>query len=158
MKKLLLMALMVSSSFADMYVVNYASTTTADTSTKKSFVSPQRSITGVCWAKAEQTYVVPSKHKLKGKNVKVTIIGYTDNVEASSRKSRFNQKLALSRAKVVKNFIVRYFGVKVSDITVSGKPLCCYVTSIVSLILNELYLFHIILSCIYIKVILCAIW
>lgn len=68
-------------------------------------------------------------HKLKGENVKVTIIGYTDNVEAFSRKSRFNQKLALSRAKVVKNFIVRHFGIKASDITISGKPLCCYVTS-----------------------------
>lgn len=68
-------------------------------------------------------------HKLKNENVKVTIIGYTDNVEASNRNSRFNQKLALSRAKVVKNFIVRHFGVKASDITISGKPLCCYVTS-----------------------------
>lgn len=61
MKKLLVMVLMVSSSFADMSIVNYASTTTADTSIKKSFVTPQRNISRICWAKAEQTYGVPSK-------------------------------------------------------------------------------------------------
>lgn len=67
--------------------------------------------------------------KLKGKHLKIVITGYTDNVEATKKNSSFNQKLSIERAEAVKRFIVKHFGVNGSDITVSGKPLCCYITS-----------------------------
>ncbi len=62
-------------------------------------------------------------------DVKVEIIGYTDNVEAISRRSRANQKLALERAEVVKNLLIKKYGVTANKITVQGKPLCCYVAT-----------------------------
>lgn len=62
-------------------------------------------------------------------DVHVAIIGYTDNVEAISSKSRANQKLALERAMVVKNLLVKKYGVNANKITVEGKPLCCYVAN-----------------------------
>lgn len=66
---------------------------------------------------------------LKGEHIKVEIIGYTDNIEAANRKSGFNQKLSIERAEAVKKFLIKHFGVNGADITVSGKPLCCYITS-----------------------------
>lgn len=62
-------------------------------------------------------------------DVKVAIIGYTDNVEAISHKSRANQKLALERATVVKNLLIKKYGVSATTITVHGNPLCCYVAT-----------------------------
>lgn len=67
--------------------------------------------------------------KLKGQHFRVSVIGYTDNVEAANRKSTFNNKLSMMRAESVKKFLIKHFGINGADISVSGKPLCCYVTS-----------------------------
>ncbi len=62
-------------------------------------------------------------------NTKVTIIGYTDNVEAVSKKSNANMRLALARAQVVKSFLIRKYKLVPANITIEAKPLCCYVAS-----------------------------
>lgn len=62
-------------------------------------------------------------------NTKIIIIGYTDNVEAISKKSNANAKLALARAQVVKSFLIRKYKVLPANITIEAKPLCCYVAS-----------------------------
>ncbi len=62
-------------------------------------------------------------------DVRVAIIGYTDNVEAITSKSHANQKLALERAMVVKNLLIKKYGISANKITVQGKPLCCYVAT-----------------------------
>lgn len=62
-------------------------------------------------------------------NIEITIIGYTDNVEAVSKKSNANMKLALARAQVVKSFLIRKYKLVPANITIKAKPLCCYVAS-----------------------------
>lgn len=62
-------------------------------------------------------------------NTKVTIIGYTDNVEAVRKKSNANMKLALARAQVVKSFLIRKYNFVPANITTEAKPLCCYIAS-----------------------------
>lgn len=62
-------------------------------------------------------------------NIEITVIGYTDNVEAVSKKSNANMKLALARAQVVKSFLIRKYKLVPANITIKAKPLCCYVAS-----------------------------
>lgn len=55
------MSFIASYGIADISIVNYADKTTSNASVKRSFVIPQGTTTGICWAKAEQTYGVSSK-------------------------------------------------------------------------------------------------
>lgn len=79
--------------------------------------------------KADITKLETAFNRLKGKDLDIVIIGYTDNVEAVRKKSQFNNHLAKERATVVKNFLIKHYGVKDASIKIEGKPLCCYVAS-----------------------------
>lgn len=79
--------------------------------------------------KADITKLETAFNRLKGKDLDIVIIGYTDNVEAVRKKSQFNNQLAKERATVVKNFLIKHYGVKDASIKIEGKPLCCYVAS-----------------------------
>ena len=69
------------------------------------------------------------KHLHITKNEQIKVIGYTDNVEAASHKSHFNQRLAHNRAEAVRNYLIHHYGFKASNITIEARPLCCYVAS-----------------------------
>lgn len=63
----------------------------------------------------------------KARDINIEIVGYTDSVESNKTKS-YNSKLARARALAVKKYLIS-LGVKASDITVVGRPLCCYIST-----------------------------
>lgn len=64
--------------------------------------------------------------KSRKSNIKIKIVGFTDNVEGLDH---INAKLANKRALVVKKYLMRHYGYKGNDITTEAKPLCCYVAT-----------------------------
>lgn len=76
--------------------------------------------------KIDQDKIKQVVSKYKNQIDSVAIIGFTDNVEG--RYKTFNNGLSKRRAEVVRAYLIK-LGVKASDITYQGKPLCCYVST-----------------------------
>ncbi|PMP77702.1 MAG: flagellar motor protein MotB, partial [Sulfurihydrogenibium sp.] len=67
---------------------------------------------------------IVAKYMKTHQNVKIKIVGYTDNIGSKS----YNQKLALKRAQAVKNYLVK-LGVNPSRIVIEGVGKSDYIVS-----------------------------
>lgn len=98
-------------------------------------VIQDRKITSVAVHYDFSKYSLSNKDKLKIKQaiekyksqlVKVAIVGFTDSIEGKNK--TFNSKLSRQRAEVVRAYLTK-LGVKAADISIEGRPLCCYVST-----------------------------